>query len=53
MTIMGHLDAVLDSTTWTVPHIKAALDTAAVTNQASALLKVAGRGCYSSLESGR
>ncbi len=53
MTILGHLDAVLDSTTWTVPYIKAALDTAAVTNQASALLRVTGRACYSSLESRR
>ena len=51
MGVVRRLDAGLESTKRAVPNMKAARDTAATTNQASALPKVAGQACSDTLES--
>ena len=51
MGVVRRLDAGLESTKRAVPNMKAARDTAATTNQASALPSIAGRRCSDTLES--
>ena len=53
MTVLRPLDAVLEPTKRAVPEMKAERDTAGIANQAAALQQVAGRACYSPLESRR
>ena len=53
MTVLRRLDAVLEPTKRAVPEMKAAGDTAGITNQTAALPKVAGHACYNTLESRR